>query len=205
MSNKIIYSILLLLTLTNNAICQGIKNKDTLLIMLSYGAFDAKTQHASNVVAREFGFKYYTVSGYSTNIISDSGKSIYINIDRIKKYNDSIGVLIGNKHGGDWRNKFNYELARVIKNEEKVKEIILNDSSVTNLREDFIEDAYHGLIRFIIDQTLQKNTYLVKVYTQSKNDNGYSQIIIYKFFVNTRKNCISILSNKVEPFVPTDI
>ncbi len=191
----------ILLSLTITVLGQNNKSKDTLLTMLTYGAIDATRTHAVNVAARKFGFKYYIVSGYCSPLISADGKDLTpeINIDSIKRNNNSVSKIIANKYGQDWRTKMSKEVDRLLDNEQKVRDFILSDTTFTNVHEDFADDVEDGLLRFIIDETPEANQYFVRVTKQIKKGNKYPEMIIYKLSVDMQKRRLKVLSDKVEP------
>ncbi|MFZ1798908.1 MAG: hypothetical protein WAU24_03510, partial [Chitinophagaceae bacterium] len=143
------------LALTITVLGQNKKSQDTLLTMLTYGAIDATTTHAVNVATQKFGFKYYIVSYFCSPLISSDGTDLTpeINIDSIKRNNDSVSKIIASKFGQDWKSKLDAEVNRLLDVEQKVRDFILSDRAFMNAHEDFADDVEDGSLRIVIDET----------------------------------------------------
>ena len=147
--------------------------------LLTYGEPSPENYKIINFVGQRWGIEFYSVAGcVVTKELRDS----------VKQYNDDVELLISQKHGKDWRVKFDKEVATEFENERIVF--------------DLIEEMV--IIKEWKDRMQKENTFIYYQLTPIPNSTKYKASIkgmnslrrdnktYYTLFVDYRDKSVSI-------------
>lgn len=143
--------------------------KDTLLHLIQTGLPDLEISNQKNYIAKKYGIRY--VSG---GCITEKSA-----LERIKKQNDSVIQIINLKYGKDWQTDVHSELVTSY----DVGEIALTEMMSRQIKHN---EAFY----YLVTPGLQKNNFIVKVYSYSW-DESCSYKIHYYICVDYRKRLVT--------------
>jgi len=156
--------------------------------MLVYGLPNFERENAQNIVAKKYGFSFYPVAGC---LVSQEL------IDSTAKENNIVrGVLI-KKYGKDFWSRFEKEVNKEQKQQEKVIKILSKQPFLQALEQQLNKDG-NG-INYYLEPTGNLNEYDANIYGWGVYNNTSARVSFYRLKVNLKSQVVSIADKIIRP------
>ena len=160
---------------------------DSTLRVLTSGMRIIELDRAKGVVAKKYGFQYYSVAGCMVTPEL---------LDSIKRENDITYAILEKKFGKDWENQFDAEVKRVIPIQKKVEELVEKQCYIIEKEQELAKT--NRSLHFFINPLPDSRQCDVKVYAWETRDEEEVPVILFRMKVNSVKNKVELLSSNPE-------